>query len=66
MEDREIIIGLMLKLEEENVNCTKLIKRIGLEKYRKWGKAYDAAFEVLAETRTRILKENRYRIQKNK
>jgi len=49
MTDREIIVGLMLKLEEENVNVLALSKRIGYSNYKKWQKAHDAAFEVLEE-----------------
>ena len=46
MSDREIILGLMLKLEDENINVSVLAKRIGYKK-----KAHDAAFDILEEER---------------
>jgi hypothetical protein len=49
MSDREIILGLMLKLEDENVNIGKLVNRIGYKNYQKWQKAHDAAFDILEQ-----------------
>lgn len=51
MSDREVILGLMLKLEEENVNVMALSKRIGFKKYKKWEEAYEKAYEILEEER---------------
>ena len=51
MSDREIILGLMLKLEDENINVSALVKRIGFKTYKKWQKAHDAAFNILEEER---------------
>ena len=51
MSDREIILGLMLKLEDENINVSALAKRIGYKTYKKWQKAHDAAFDILEEER---------------
>ena len=51
MSEREIILGLMLKLEDENINVIALAKRIGYKKYKKWQKAHDAAFDILEEER---------------
>jgi hypothetical protein len=56
MSDREIIMGLMLKLEDEDVNYPRLIKRIGVEKFKEWDKAYEAAIRVLIEEL--IVKQN--------
>ncbi len=53
MTDREIILGLMLKLEEENVNVTKLVGRIGYKNYQKWQKAHDAAFDILEKEKVK-------------
>ena len=47
MEEKEIIKGLMLMLEEETINVTKLVKRIGYKKYQKFEKALNAAFEII-------------------
>ena len=47
MTPEEIIKGLMLKLEDENVNVMALSKRIGYKNYKKWDKAYIAAFEFI-------------------
>ena len=49
MKEREIIEGLMLMLEEENINCSKLVKRIGLKKYQKFEKALNAGLEVIGK-----------------
>ena len=49
MTESEIIEGLMLKLANENVNVTKLVQRIGIKKYKKWAKAYEAAFKYVKE-----------------
>ena len=47
MTPEEIIRGLMLKLEDENIDCMKLRKRIGKDNYKEWEKAHDAAFELI-------------------
>ena len=47
MSDREIILGLMLMLEDENINVTKLVKRIGLKNYKKFWEAYSKAFDII-------------------
>ncbi len=49
LTDKEIIKGLMLKLADENVNVTKLVQRIGMKNYKKWDKAYQAAFKYVKE-----------------
>jgi len=49
MSDKEIVEGLMLMLEDENINCTKLVKRIGFKKYQKFEKALHAAFKVIGK-----------------
>lgn len=47
MSDKEIIKGLMLMLEDENINVTKLVKRIGLKNYKKFEKAYQQALNII-------------------
>ena len=47
MNDREIIKGIMLMLEDESINVTKLIKRIGYENYKKFDKACMEAFKII-------------------
>lgn len=47
MNDREIIKGIMLMLEDENINVTKLSKRIGYENYKKFDKACMEAFKII-------------------
>ena len=47
MTESEIIEGLMLKLAEENINVMALSKRIGFKKYKKWEKAYKAAYDYV-------------------
>jgi hypothetical protein len=47
MSPEEIIKGLMLKLENENVNVMKLVDRIGMKNYKKWDKAYREAFKYI-------------------
>ncbi len=47
MSEREIIQGLMLKLEDENINVTALVKRIGLKNFKKFSKALDEAFKLI-------------------
>ena len=51
MTDKDIILGLMLKLADENVNCLKLSKRIGYKNYKKWDKAYREALRVVEENK---------------
>jgi len=46
MEEREIIEGLMLMLAEEEINVTKLVKRIGFKDYKKFEKALNAAIDL--------------------
>ena len=53
MKADEIIKGLMLKLEDENIDCMKLIKRIGKDDYKKWEKAYNAAFDFINTNKTK-------------
>ena len=43
----------MLKLEDENINVSALVKRIGFKNYQKWQKAHDAAFDVLEEEKNK-------------
>ena len=47
MDDKEIIEGLMIFLADEEINVTKLVKRIGFKKYKKFEKALHAAFDVI-------------------
>ena len=47
MNDREIIEGLMLMLEDEDINVTKLAKRIGYKNYKKFEDALHAAFKII-------------------
>jgi len=47
MEDKEIIEGLMLMLKDENINITKLVKRIGYKKYQKFNRAFNYAFDMV-------------------
>lgn len=47
MSDKEIIQGLMLMLDDENINVTKLAKRIGFKNYKKFEKALNAAFNLI-------------------
>jgi hypothetical protein len=49
MSDREIIEGLMLKLADEHVNVMALSRRIGLENFKKWEKAYHEAFKYVKQ-----------------
>lgn len=49
MSEREIIEGLMLMLAEEEINVTKLVKRIGLKDYKKFEKALHAALDLTEE-----------------
>jgi hypothetical protein len=39
----------MLKLEGENINCIKLVQRIGYKKYQKFEKALNAAFKKIGK-----------------
>jgi len=47
MNEKEIIQGLMLMLEDEDINVTKLAKRIGYKNYKKFDKALNAAFNLI-------------------
>jgi len=47
MTEKEIIEGLMLKLEDENINVTALVKRIGYKKYKKFEQAMQEAFKII-------------------
>jgi hypothetical protein len=47
MNEKEIIEGLMIMLADEEINCTKLVQRIGFKKYKKFEKALNAAFELI-------------------
>lgn len=47
MTDREIILGLMLMLEEDTINVSKLVNRIGYKAYKKFDKAYTEAFKII-------------------
>lgn len=47
MSDREVIQGLMLMLEDENINVTKLVKRIGFKNYKKFEKSMEEAFKII-------------------
>jgi len=47
MNDREIIEGLMLMLEDENINVTKLARRIGYKNYKKFAVALEEAFNII-------------------
>jgi len=51
MTEKEIIQGLMLMLEDENINITKLVQRIGFKNYNKFDKAYQEAFKIIENTR---------------
>lgn len=46
MSEKEIIEGLMLMLADEEINVTKLVKRIGYKKYKKFEKALNAAIDL--------------------
>jgi hypothetical protein len=47
MSKEEIIKGLMLKLANENINVTTLVKRIGFKNYKKFEKAMEEAFKLI-------------------
>ena len=47
MTEKEIIQGLMIFLKDENINVTKLVKRIGLKNYKEFDEAMQCAFELL-------------------
>jgi len=47
MEHIEIIKGLMLMLEDENIDVMKLSKRIGFKNYKKFDKALVHAFNLI-------------------
>jgi hypothetical protein len=47
MDTEEIIKGLMLMLEDENIDVMKLSKRIGYKNYKKFDKAYNEAFNYI-------------------
>ncbi len=47
MNEKEIIQGLMLMLEDENINVTKLVDRIGFKNYKKFDKALNSAFNLI-------------------
>ncbi len=47
MSKEEIIKGLMLKLEDENINVMALSKRIGFKNYKKFEKAYSEALKII-------------------
>ena len=47
MSKEEIIKGLMLMLEDENINVMALSKRIGFKNYKKFEKAMDEAFKII-------------------
>lgn len=46
MSDRDIIKGLMLMLAEEEINVSKLSKRIGYKNYVKFEKALNEALDL--------------------
>ena len=37
----------MLMLEDESINVTKLVKRIGFKNYKKFDKAYQQALNII-------------------
>ena len=45
MANEEIIEGLLIYLEEAEINVTKLVKEVGLKKYKKFQKALDEAID---------------------
>ena len=47
MNEREIIEGLMLMLSDEDINVTKLVKRIGYKNYKKFETAFNSAFDMV-------------------
>lgn len=47
MTEKKIIEGLMLYLKNENINITKLIKRIGMKDYKKFDEAFQSAYQIL-------------------
>jgi len=47
MSDQEIIAGLMLKLADEEINVSALVKRIGVKNYKKFEKAMFAGFKLI-------------------
>jgi len=47
MSKEEIIKGLMLKLSDENINVTALVKRIGFKNYKKFEKAFTEANKLI-------------------
>tara|TARA_R110000822_G_scaffold2180_7_gene10605 strand:+ start:26 stop:175 length:150 start_codon:yes stop_codon:yes gene_type:complete len=47
MSKEEIIKGLMLKLANENINVTTLVKRIGFKNYKKFEQAMEEAFKFI-------------------
>ena len=46
MNNLEIIEGLMLKLADETIDVTSLVKRIGFKNYKKFAKAMDESFKL--------------------
>ena len=47
MSEKEIIKGLMLMLEDEEINVMSLSKRIGFKNYKKFEKALEEAFKII-------------------
>ena len=47
MSKEEIIKGLMLMLEDEDINVMALSKRIGFKKYKKFEEAMSEAFKII-------------------
>tara|TARA_R110000796_G_scaffold58413_6_gene134975 strand:+ start:3496 stop:3639 length:144 start_codon:yes stop_codon:yes gene_type:complete len=47
MDELQIIKGLMLMLEDENINVMKLSKRIGYKNYKKFEEALNEAFNII-------------------
>ena len=47
MSEKEIIEGLMLMLEDENINVTKLVQRIGFKNYKRFEKSMEEAFKIV-------------------
>ena len=47
MSEKEIIKGLMLMLEDEEINVMKLSKRIGFKNYQKFDKALNEAIDLI-------------------
>ena len=45
MANEEIIKGLLIYLEDVEINATKMVKKVGLKEYKKFYKALNEAIE---------------------